>query len=307
MPKIDFSKFLTAKPTQAPQSQLDMGGHRWAAATANEIEEANHIALLAQAKAQAKVWSTRAGAKLTQDNAWYHHGLLAKAEKRGNHDLIPELRANAQRAQAKANACKAKLARAEALGNHALAQATANGNGDLITLLARLRFDAKDAQDDAWAVHFERVQAEQDGNPGVIAAARANAKYHQAYADYHHGLCALGEKAAGEVARKAAAMQDLGRQIVATEDALKAAVKRCQATQDVRQQLQALTAAADQLAGLRTKVFNDLKLKPLPSAPPPAPGVQPTAPKPAGQPVALAMKPAVSGSSIPKFFSRHGL
>ena len=104
MPKIDFSKFLTAKPSQAPQSQLDMGGHRWAAATADEIAEANHIALLAQARAQAKVWSTRANAKLTQDNAWYHHGLLMKAERKGNHELIPELKANAKRAQAKANA-----------------------------------------------------------------------------------------------------------------------------------------------------------------------------------------------------------
>ena len=92
-------------------------------------------------------------------------------------------------------------------------------------------------------MHFECMQAEQDGNPGVIAMARADAKSQQADANYHHGLCALGEAAAGEVARKAAAMQDLGRQIVATEDALKAAVKRCEATQDVRQQLQVLKAA----------------------------------------------------------------
>ena len=110
-------------------------------------------------------------------------------------------------------------------------------------------------------------------------ALRAAAKAAQAEANFHYGLLVQAEAAAGEVARKAAAVQDLGRQIAATEAALKAAVKRCQATQDVRQQLQVLKAAADQLAGLRTKVFTELKLKPLPSAPAAA-----TLPKPpAGQ------------------------
>jgi len=134
-------------------------------------------------------------------------------------------------------------------------------------------------------------------------ALRAAAKAAQAEANFHYDLLVQAESAAGEVARKAAAVQDLGRQIAATETALKAAVKRCQATQDVRQQLQ---AAIDELAGVRAKVFSELNLKPLPSAPVAAP----TPLKPAGQ-SAVAVKPAakpVRPSNLAEFFGNpmHG-
>jgi hypothetical protein len=318
MPTINLPKFLTAKPSQAPQAQVAMGGHRSPASAAAEAArasaDANHAALLAQAKAFAKLRQARANAKLFQAKANDCHVLLMQAEASRNQALIPKLRASAKLARAEANAVHAKLVRLETTGNHAflLAQAEATGNRALITLIAQLRGNAKQAQADANADHALLAQAEAIGNRDLIDLLRANATLAQAEADANHGLLVQAEEHAGEVARTAAAMQGLGQQIVAAEDALRAAIKRCEATQDVRQQLQALKAAADQLTGLRTKVFHELKLKPVPPAPSPSSGVQPAAPPAVrpSQPVVLPPQPVLGGQrgpSLPKFFSRHGL